>query len=93
MPGLTVMLDEDRMHRMHGQQRIEPVGRRAAAILGGRGEHLSEIAAQQPEPAEIVPRDRDSQKWTFGDKRAERLATAQRVSIGVTNAGIDQAHS
>ena len=38
-------------------------------------------------------RDRDSKKWAFGDKRTKRLATAQRVIIGVTNAGINQAHS
>ena len=93
MPGLAVMLDQDRVHRVHGQQRVQPVGRRAPAVLGRRGEDLGQVGAQQLEPGQIMLRYRDSKKWAFGDKRAKRLATAQRVSIGVTNAGIDQAHS
>ena len=93
MPGLAVMLDEDRVHRMYRQQRIEPLSRGVPGILGRRAENVSQFAAQQPEPAQVVLRHRNSKKWTFRDKRAKRLATAQRVSIGVTNAGINQAHS
>src|SRR6266851_8471506 len=81
------------MDRVHRQQHVECPGRGALLTVHGRREDCRELVAQQPEPVEIVLRDRDSEEWASRHELAERLATAQRVSIGVADTGINQAHS
>ncbi len=93
MPGFAVVGDDNWVYRVHGEQRVQPVHGGLFMSLGGLGEDGGKFGPQQPQPTQVVRGYRGSEEWASRNEFTKRLATAQRVSISVTSARINQTHS